>query len=159
VFASVPARVDGTGAGALALAEELDALVEEAAAGIAERHAAELVEFDGEMERHGYSDRDVQRMRRQLAARHRRETRRARIGLLLEGVTAVESVYRDVLAAPAPPRNHDVPVPTVSARAAAEALDACRAAREAFTINEKGLVRLLALLMALPPASPAGSVR
>jgi hypothetical protein len=40
----------------------------------------------------------------------------------------------------------------VSARGAAEALDACAEAREAFTINEKGIVRLTALLLSLPPA-------
>ena len=36
-------------------------------------------------------------------------SRRTRIDLLLEGVTAIESVYRDVLADPAPPLNGDRP--------------------------------------------------
>ena len=94
-------------------------------------------------------------MRRRIDDRHKRETRRTRIDLLLEGVTAIESVYRDALAAPAPPLNEDRPVLCVNARAAAAALDACREAREAFVINEKGLVRLVALLLALPPAGTA----
>jgi DNA polymerase-3 subunit delta' len=151
LFAGIPARIDGTGATALAIAEQLDAAVTGAADAVSKRHAEELNEFDGEMERHGYSDRDAQRMRRRLDERHKRELRRARIDLLLEGVTAIESVYRDVVAAPAPPLNADRDPLVVSPRAAAEALDACRDAREAFTINEKGLVRLIALLMALPP--------
>ena len=154
-FASVPARVDGTGARAIALAEEVDAAVEAAAAAVASRHAEELAEFDAEMERHGYSDRDAQRLRRRIDERHKRELRRARIDLLLEGVTAIESVYRDVLAVPAPALNTDHDRLVLSARACAEALDACREAREAFTVNEKGLVRLIALFMTLPPAAGA----
>lgn len=153
VAASVPQRVTGTGANAVALAEELDAAVEAAVSRVAERHAAELTEFDADMERHGYDGRDAQRLRRRIEKRHQREARRARIDLLLEAVTAIETVYRDVLAAGAPPLNADRPPPTVSARAAAAALDACREAREAFVVNEKGLVRLVALVMALPPAT------
>jgi DNA polymerase-3 subunit delta' len=152
-FAATPAQINGTGARALALAEQLDAAVERAAATVAERHAAELAEFDTEMERSGYSERDAQRMRKLVAARHTREARGTRIDLLLEGVTAIESVYRDVLVAPEPALNADQERVAVSARAAAEAIDACRVAREAFAINEKGLIRLISLLMALPPAS------
>lgn len=151
-FAAAPARVDGTGATALAIAEELDAAVSEAADAVAQRHAAELAEFTAEMERLGYSERDAQRMRRRIEERQRREVRRVRIDLLIEGVTAVESVYRDVLAAPAEALNADRAAIRVPARAAASALDACRQAREAFLINEKGIVRLVSLLLTLPPA-------
>jgi len=154
-FASAPSRVDGYGASALAIAQELDHAVEEAAAAVERQHRDELDAFDAEMERLGYDDREAQRMRRRIDDRHKRETRRTRIDLLLEGVTAIESVYRDALAAPAPPLNEDRPVLCVNARAAAAALDACREAREAFVINEKGLVRLVALLLALPPAGTA----
>ena len=150
LFAAAPSRLDGTGATALAVAEQLDAAVSGAADEVATRHAEELAEFDAEMERYGYSDRDAQRMRRRLDERHKREARRTRIDLLLEGVTAIESVYRDVIAAPAAPLNWDLPALPLTPRAAAEALDPCRDAREAFTINEKGLVRLIALCMALP---------
>jgi len=150
-FAGVPAQINGTGARAIALAEELDAAVAAAAAAVAQRHTAELESFDAEMERYGYSDRDAQRMRRALAARHQREARRTRIDLLLEGVTAIESVYRDALATPAPALNTDRVPLVVSARACGQAFDTCRGAREAFVINEKGLIRLISLLMALPP--------
>jgi DNA polymerase-3 subunit delta' len=151
-FAAAPAGVDGTGATAARLAAALDAEVEHAAASVEERHGNELAEFDDDMERHGYDAREVQRLRRRIEARHAREVRRARIGLLLEGVTAIESVYRDALAG-APPLNDDVIVPVLSARVCAEALDACRAAREAFVVHEKGVVRLQLLLLSLPPAT------
>ena len=109
------------------------------------------------MERLGYADRDAQRLRRRIEERHKREVRRTRIDLLLEGVTAIESVYRDVLADPAPALNADRDGRLhVSARAAAAALDACREAREAFLINEKGLMRLLALLDDAPDRQALG---
>jgi DNA polymerase-3 subunit delta' len=154
-FSSAPARVDGTGATALALAEELDIAVNAAADAVAQRHTAELAEFDAEMERLGYTDRDAQRLRRRIEERQRREARRTRIDLLIEGVTAIESVYRDALANPAPALNGDRPRIQVAPRLAAAALDACREAREAFPINEKGIVRLTYLLMTLPPAGVA----
>ena len=79
------------------------------------------------MERLGYSDREAQRMRRRIDERHKRETRRTRIDLLIEGVTAIESVYRDVLAAPAPALNADQSALHTTPRAAAAALAACHA--------------------------------
>jgi DNA polymerase III subunit delta' len=151
-FASAPTRVDGYGATAFGIAQDLDAVVEDAAAAVELRHKEELDAFDAEMERLGYSDRDAQRMRHRIDERHKREARRTRIDLLLEGVTAIESVYRDALAAPAPALNADRPAVHVTARGAATALDACHEAREAFLINEKGVMRLVALLLALPPA-------
>jgi len=149
-FATAPTRVDGRGGTALAIAEELDAQVEAAAAAVAARHANELAEFDEEMERLGYSDRDAQRLRRRIEDRHKREVRRTRIDLLIEGVSAIETVYRDVLASPSAPLNGDRPSPRVPALAAAAALDSCREARDAFLINEKGVMRLVALLLSLP---------
>jgi DNA polymerase-3 subunit delta' len=149
-FASAPARVDGYGATAFRIAQELDAAVEEAAAAVERQHKEELDAFDAEMERLGYAERDAQRMRRRIDERHKRETRRTRIDLLTEGVTAIESVYRDVLATPAAALNADRPSVHVTPRGAAAALDACREAREAFLINEKGLVRLISLLLTLP---------
>jgi len=154
-FASAPARVDGYGASAFAIAQELDAAVDAAAAEVEHQQKDEVAAFDAEMERLGYSDRDAQRMRRRIDERHKRETRRTRIDLLIEGVTAIESVYRDVLATPAPALNAEQAGPRITPRAAAAALDACRAAREAFLINEKGLVRLIAVLMALPTPGTA----
>jgi DNA polymerase III subunit delta' len=153
-FANAPTRIDGTGATAFAVAELLGAAVDQAADVVTSRHAEELRDFDAELERLGYSDRDARMLRGRIERRHQREVRRTRIDLLLEGVTALESVYRDVLADPAPALNGDRPRLVVPPRAAAAALDECRQAREAFLINEKGLVRLTHLLLSLPSARP-----
>src|SRR6185437_8952080 len=85
-FAAVPARVDGYGATAFAIAQELDAVVDEAAAAVERQHKDELEAFDAEMGRLGYEEREAYRMRRRIDERHKRETRRTRIDLLLEGV-------------------------------------------------------------------------
>jgi DNA polymerase-3 subunit delta' len=151
-FAHAPAQVDGTGATAFALAEALGAAVDQAADTVTSRHVDELREFDAELERLGYADRDARMLRGRVERRQLREARRTRIDLLLEGVTAIESVYRDALADAAPALNRDRPRLVLSPRAAASALDACRQAREAFLINEKGLVRLTHLLLSLPSA-------
>jgi DNA polymerase III subunit delta' len=154
-FASAPTRVDGTGATAFALAEELGAAVDQAVDAVTGSHEDELREFDAELERLGYGDRDARVLRGRIEKRHLREVRRTRIDLLLEGVTALESVYRDALAEPAPALNRDRARVVLAPRSAAAALDACREAREAFLINEKGLVRLTHLLLSLPSARPA----
>jgi DNA polymerase III subunit delta' len=155
VFAHAPTLVDGTGATAFAVAEQLGAAIDQAAAAVATRHEEELKEFVADMERHGYEERDAQRLRKRIEERQLREARRTRIDLLIEGVTIMETVYRDALADPAPTLNQDRPRLVLIPRAAASALDACRSAREAFLINEKGLVRLTHLLLSLPSARPA----
>lgn len=150
-FALAPSLVDGTGATAARLADELDAEVNAAVAGIGEQHAQELATFEADMERHGYQPREAQRLRRRIEERQKREAVRARREMLLEGVTAIECTYRDALAG-GDPLNADLAPIAVSARDASDALTACREAREAFLVNEKGLVRLQYLLMSLPPA-------
>jgi DNA polymerase-3 subunit delta' len=152
-FALVPGRVDGTGATAARLAEELDAEIGLAVAHVGEEHAAELALFEADMERQGYQPREAQRLRRRIEGRQKRESVRARRELLLEGVTAIECTYRDALTGTDNAINTDVPNIGVGARVAADALDALRSAREAFVIQEKGVVRLQYLLMSLPPAA------
>src|SRR5580765_7127240 len=122
-FAAAPTRVDGTGATAFALAEELGAAVDQAADAVTSRHEEELREFDAELERLGYADRDARILRGRIEKRHQREVRRTRIDLLLEGFTALETVYRDALAEGAPPLNQDRPRVMLAPRAAAAALD------------------------------------
>ena len=46
-------------------------------------------------------------MRKRVTDRQKREARRARTDAVLEGITAIESVYRDALADGAPPLNLD----------------------------------------------------
>jgi DNA polymerase-3 subunit delta' len=154
-FAVAPSIVDGTGATAVRLAAELDAEITAAIDHVSAQHAAELAAFEADMERQGYQPREAQRLRRRIEERQKREAVRARRELLLEGVTAIECTYRDALAGVDLALNTDVAPIGVTARGAADALDACRAARDAFLIHEKGVVRLQYLLMTLPPAAVA----
>ena len=75
-------------------------------------------------------------------------------GAALEGITALETMYRDALAGSADERlNTDRDVLPIAPRAAAAALDACRDARQAiaeFNPNETLLVERL--LLHLPAA-------
>jgi DNA polymerase-3 subunit delta' len=157
-FASAAGRLDGTGAVAAIVASELDAAVDAAVQQQADTMVEELRSFDTTMEDQGYAPRDAARFRRRIEERHRRAHRRARIDLLLEGVTAIESVILDVLGGGSP-RNDDVVLPAWNAPSCAAALDACRAAREAFAVNEKGALHLEHLLLQLSaqvrPARPA----
>jgi len=148
VFAAAPGRLVGNGAAAAKVASDLAGEVDAGVARLTEVHATELREFDVSMEQQGYAPRESQRMRRRLEDRHKRAHRRARIDLLLEGVTAIESVVLDVMAGGAP-RNDDVTRPRWSAAGCANALRACRAAREALVINEKGGLHLEHLLLEL----------
>jgi DNA polymerase-3 subunit delta' len=156
-FAAAPSIVDGTGATAAQLAAELDAEITDAIEHVIDGHKQELAAFEADMERQGYQPREAQRLRRRIEERQKREAVRARRDLLLEGVTAIECTYRDAMASGAPALNSDVGPIGVSAPSAAAALDACREAREAYLVHEKGLVRLQYLLLSLPPA--AASVR
>lgn len=151
-FAAAPARVDGAGGTAHVVAADLEAVVEAAVASVQAHHEEELKTFQADIERLGYVGRDAQRLRKRLEERQKRESRRARIDALEEGVTAIETVYRDALAVPAPPLNADRAPVAVNARAAAEALDACSDARRALAMNEKGALHLQHLLLRLPPA-------
>jgi DNA polymerase III subunit delta' len=154
-FALVPSIVDGTGATAVRLADELDHEINASIEQVSAQHAQELAAFEAEMERQGYQAKEAQRLRRRIEERQKREAVRARREMLFEGITAIESTYRDALAGPDHARNTDVPAVVVNARAVAGALDACRAAREAFLVHEKGVVRLQYLFMTLPPATVA----
>ncbi|HUF83112.1 MAG TPA: hypothetical protein VMQ81_00830 [Acidimicrobiia bacterium] len=151
-FVDAAAGLDGTGA---AVAEQVERLHEAIAATVGELEAAheqegeELVE---ELERAGYPDRTANALKKRLAERQKREHRRARVQALIEGITALETVYRDALAgADAPALNTDRPILNAGPRACDRALRACREARDAlgeFNPNE-GLL-LERLLLHLP---------
>lgn len=149
-FATMPGEVDGTGGRASTLIAEAETAIERVATAVQERHEHEREELDVMLERGGYDTRAARSRRSRLTDAHKRELTRLRRELLLEGVTAIESVYRDELADPAPPKNDDIVRHPVGARRAADAIDACRIAREALLVNEKGSVHLLRLLLHLP---------
>jgi DNA polymerase-3 subunit delta' len=149
-FVDVPARVDGSGATALALAEGLSEVIKDTLAGLESAQGTELEELDAEIEHQQYAPRTASAMRKRVTDRQRREGRRARVDALLEGITAIESVYRDVLADGVAPLNGDRPPLAVSPAAAARALDACREARAAFEFNPSEGLLLERLLLHLP---------
>jgi DNA polymerase III subunit delta' len=149
-FADAVSRVDGSGGVAMMLAEELVAAVQDALAARKEEHEREAEELDREIEARGYPERAANRMRRKLAERHARHERFERRQLLVEGFTAMESVYRDALAAPEQPLNLDRPVPPVRPADAARAVDLCRQAREAFEFNPNESLLIEWLLLQLP---------
>ena len=156
-FLDAVARLDGTGASAALAAEALDQAVRDAIAVAKQAHAEELAEFDTAAEVSGYPPRAVATQRRRMTTRHDRHERMARREALIEGVTAIETLYRDALAGEgAPRRNVDRPVATSEARPCARALDACRDARQALEFNPNEGLLLERLVLHLPGAAPSG---
>lgn len=147
-FAAIPAQLDGTGATAVRLVDEALAVIGDATAHIEQQQAQEEEELETELEQAGYPERTAQAMRKRLAAQHERELRQVRTEALLEGITAIETAYRDALATD--PRSSDQSVPKVSDRSASEALDACAQARAAFEFNPTDSLLLENLLLHLP---------
>jgi DNA polymerase-3 subunit delta' len=152
-FVAVAYGVDGTGSAVARHAELVQEAIQEALSELESAQAAELEQLAGELEAAGYPERTRRAQLRRVEERHKRAHRRDRTDALVEGVTALETVYRDALAGPdAEQLNRDHEVLAVAPRAVAAALDACRAAREAiaeFNPNETLLVERL--FLHLPP--------
>src|SRR6476661_5800634 len=127
-FASVVPRIDGRGATTVELVEELEAALDAAGATSEAAAATELEELDADIEARGYPPRTAAALRRRLSEKQRQELRRAKTDALIEGISAIEQAYLDVLA--------DAPgAVVVDAGRASDALDACRAARQADEFN------------------------
>jgi DNA polymerase-3 subunit delta' len=148
-FVSAAAAMDGAGGTVAEHAERVQMAIAEALAELEGAQAVETEELGAELEAAGYPERTRRAQLRRLDERHKRAHRRARIDALLEGITALETVYRDALAgSPEERLNVDRDVLTIAPRAAATALDACRDARQAiaeFNPNETLLVERLFL--------------
>jgi DNA polymerase-3 subunit delta' len=153
-FVTAAASVDGTGGAVARHAELVQDALQTALSGLEEAQAAETEQLGAELEAAGYPERTRRAQLRRLEERHKRAHRRARIDALVEGITALETVYRDALAGSADERlNIDRDVLAVEPRAASAALEACRDARQAiaeFNPNETLLVERL--FLHLPPA-------
>jgi DNA polymerase-3 subunit delta' len=153
-FVGVATTTDGTGGAVAQHAERVQEAIQTALAGLEAAQAEEMEQLGAELEAAGYPERTRRAQLRRLEERHKRAHRRARIDALVEGITALETVYRDALAAsPGERLNLDREVLAINPRAAAAALDACRDAREAiaeFNPNEALLVERL--FLHLPPA-------
>jgi DNA polymerase III subunit delta' len=153
-FVGAAASVDGTGGAVAEQAERVQDAIQAALAELEAAQAEETKQLATELEAAGYPERTQRAQLRRLEERHKRTHRRARVDALFEGITALESVYRDALAGLADGRlNADRELLAVSPRVAAAALDACREARLAlaeFNPNESLLVERL--LLHLPAA-------
>lgn len=151
-FVDAAETLDGTGAAVERAAVMLADVVAQSVDDLETRHAAELERVEAELAAAGYPSRVVAARRRAVADRQKREHRRARTDAWLEGITAIESLFRDALAGPgAPMRNLDRPARTVDPRAAVQALESCRRARRGLVeFNANEMLTVERLLLYLP---------
>jgi DNA polymerase-3 subunit delta' len=139
-FADVPHHLDGSGAVAMALVDELVGLIDDAAAPLTERHAAELADLEARVERLGERGSG----RKAMEERQQREVRRYRMDELRSGLAVLAGSYRDALVA-APERR---------AGQLVAAVHRIFAAIEALERNPNEKLLLQALLWALPGTRP-----
>lgn len=153
-FVTATEAVDGSGSAVAAQADALLAALADALSELEAAQGAEVETVAAELEAAGYPERTRRAQLRRVDDRHKRAHRRARTEALLEGITALETVYRDAMAGPDAPRlNTDRPALVVDAAAASLALDACRVARQAiaeFNPNETLLLERLLLHLPVP---------
>ncbi len=141
-WASVPFRLDDTGATAVVIAEELLDLVARSGTALESIHVAERAALDERLAVSGERGGG----RRQLEAAQRRQVRRHRTDELRAGLAVLASSYRDALADTDAHR----------ARRAADAVDAIGAAAEALVRNPNEQLLLTALLLELPALAGEG---
>ena len=116
--------------------------------------AEETASLTIELEQAGYPERVARAQLRRLGDQQKRAHRHARTELLLEGITALETVYRDALAGPDARRAERRPPDarrSTRVRCAA-ALDACRAARQVLIEHNPNETLLLERLLLHLPA-------
>ena len=160
-FVNATSALDGSGAAVASQAELLQESVKAAVADLEAAHAVETAELEVELEAAGYPERTRRAQMRRLDEHHKRVHRHARTEALIEGITALETVYRDALAgAQDVALNRDRPVLVLDARACARALDACRAARQALIEhNPNESLMLERLLLHIPSGTRAPSAK
>jgi DNA polymerase III subunit delta' len=153
-FVSATAALDGSGSVVAAHVAAVQEAMQGAMSDLEVAHAEETASLTTELEQAGYPDRVARAQLRRLGDQQKRADRHARTELLLEGITALESVYRDALAGPdAPVLNVDRPALAIDARACGTALDACRAARQVLVEHNPNETLLLERLFLHLPAA------
>jgi DNA polymerase-3 subunit delta' len=130
---TVPRRLDGSGATAAVVADELLAHVKAAEEPLVARHQAELAALEERVRVSGERGSG----RRQLDERHRRERRRLRTDELRFGLATLLTVYRDALAG------------SGDARGCLDAITAIEAANRELLRNPNETLMLQALLVRL----------
>lgn len=93
VFAAIPSRLDGTGATVVAICQQMNSLIETAAAPLEARHTREVAELDERAAAIGEKGGG----RKQVEDRHKRELRRHRTDELRSGLAIIAGTYRDAL--------------------------------------------------------------
>jgi DNA polymerase-3 subunit delta' len=153
-FVDAAESLDGTGAAVARQSEALQAVLGAVVAELVARQGAELEQLDGELEAAGFPARVARAQRRRLEERHKRSLRRVRTDALIEGITALETVYRDALVGDVALRlDADSASVAAAPRACLDALDACRQARQTLVEhNPNDALLLERLLLALPDA-------
>ena len=117
-FVSTAAALDGSGSAVAAHVASVQAAMQDAMTELDTAQAEEVASLTAELEQAGYPDRVARTQLRRLGDQQKRAHRHARTELLLEGITALETVYRDALAGPsAPTLNVDRPLIVADARA------------------------------------------
>ena len=132
---SVPDRLDGTGAAAGALVEELRTMIDDASAARVFRHEEEIAALEEREERLGVRGSG----RREMETRHRRELRQYRTDEIRFGLTTLTRRYRETLAA-GDPREEPL-----------DAFGRIRSAAAALPRNPNEALLLQALFVRLPP--------
>lgn len=135
-FAEVPRRLDGTGSTVIRLVDELQSLIERAAAPLAERQEAEVAVLEARAAQFGERGSG----RKALDERHKRELRRHRTDELRSGLAVLAATYRDALAAGGSHRPD----------ALSDAVHRIHRALEALERNPNEALLLQALLFDLP---------
>ena len=135
-FASVPARLDGTGFTVVTIAEEIIRLADEAASSLAPLHEAELSAVEERVAAAGERGSG----RKAVEDRHKREVRRYRTDELRSGLGVIAGVYRDALVGGSASRPDS----------AARAVDRIHDALEALERNPNEALLLHSLLLELP---------
>lgn len=142
-FATIPQRLDGSGATVIRLAAEVLDLIEQAAAPLIERQATEAGEVAARAEQLGERGSG----RKQLEERHRRQLRRHRVDELRSGLGALARAYRDLLVAGVDPGHG-------SSDTYAAAVDRIHAVLQSLEHNPNEALLLQSLFWSLP-AAPA----
>lgn len=132
---SVPDRLDGTGAAAGALVEELRMMIDDASVARIARHDEELAALDEREEQLGTRGSG----RREMETRHKRELRQYRTGELRFGLATLARRYHEAIAA-GDPRQGPL-----------EAIDRIRHTAESLVRNPNEALLLQALFVRLSP--------
>jgi DNA polymerase-3 subunit delta' len=153
LWRSVPARLDGTGATVVALAEELVSSCQGVLEPLRSRQKAELEELE---ERARVAGQRGVPGRREVDERHRREQRQARMDELRAGLAALAGAYRDRMVGAVAGARGPGHRERSDAVSALEALEAVGAATKALERNPNESLLLQALLIELSNAAEGG---